>query len=752
MKIARLAKVLEASKEIKRQTTVSKRNSRADNTKTKKKDSKTTLDFKKLKKTKTMSPFSSPSPKKRSIRSPVFKEKNPSKIMINKYAKKLSQQVDFQNKLNNENNSFLYTNNSNLLLLNNSNFTLFDKINPAKNLLLNQKSSNSNKQSSLDEMVEEEESISYIEMIKRDHILIFEENGRNEVNRDAHSENGCHNFKNPIKLELEKFCLDNVLELEDLLNEKEELIVLEDKKNSPENKTIKQAALLAGFVKDAIHNLRRSEELKLTNEEETGNKNIEKTDEKLDLSIFSKLRKISVPENLTNIGKKKNIFSFLKGKKKQIESSLSNGIKQAQDNIENINKNEKIQAADKFISLVVKQTLNLSNKESSSFHSEIGSKNHSKLHTNILQNENAQLLSRKETLNRDSLLKFQNEYSRKNSVKPLEMDGQNPEDEIEKKIHEHEENPNLEEILTELLTHKLVILVMLLLISLPVIDLDYINTFLWTPDQTPTVQNFCLNSLDNLFSQALIDPNYLYGINKILTACISVSLDGNSFDGPNMDDPYFYYFNFSQYDPYNQIAQLYINTSYAYLIPNVTYQHYRLQYIELNWRDSQNYVHDYFIPNDNSNSTIEYIYSTNAVLFLSCLLDILKAIFIALILILGSYIFSKDVHFLVILPLDKILTRLQFYLSNSDTFNEELDLVQIDLNTNLDPQAAYKRALLILDEQKGRNIELLDKTLETYEIDKSFKVLIKLISVSIGKSSIIIIFNMIFSLTGHIKF
>jgi hypothetical protein len=77
------------------------------------------------------------------------------------------------------------------------------------------------------------------------------------------------------------------------------------------------------------------------------------------------------------------------------------------------------------------------------------------------------------------------------------------------------------------------------------------------------------------------------------------------------------------------------------------------------------------------------------------------------------------------------MTRLKIYLSNTDSLNEEIDVRNID---KLDLRTAYERALLLID-KNNKDQTIIFKKNETNTIDNNIKILINLISISIGKPS-----------------
>ncbi len=295
---------------------------------------------------------------------------------------------------------------------------------------------------------------------------------------------------------------------------------------------------------------------------------------------------------------------------------------------------------------------------------------------------------------------------------------------------EDEEKMSLEEILSMKMTQKLVLLIMVLLMILPIFDIDYINAFIYLPSELPTIQKYCLNLINKSTLKSIENPIYLDNLSRYFIWCVNLSEDGLEIS-PEHPSPYFYYFNFSQYDAFNNLTQKYsAKEQFINIIPNVTYAHKDYEDMKINKRAGSNYFKGSFLVNEN-NSAISFVYNNNTQLFLDSFLNIIKVLFIAAILLIGSYIFGSDINTLVTIPIDKAIFRLQIMLSNTDSWGEDIDLENLD---GLDIKSAYKKALLLID-LKEKNSRKKKGKLETTKIDNNIKVLINLVSISVGKPS-----------------
>ncbi len=329
---------------------------------------------------------------------------------------------------------------------------------------------------------------------------------------------------------------------------------------------------------------------------------------------------------------------------------------------------------------------------------------------------------------------------------------------------------NLEEKMTKRMTQKLILIIMTLLIFFPILDASYINIFLYDNEEMSTVHKFCLNGIDDAFTKSIENLKYIKAIQKIFTRCIDLAEDGSSLmeleaDYNSSDEqvlnipayrmlsgggggasnlnlshhvlspfpPYFYYFNFSSYENYHLLLEIIDGqpnkSHYLQFIPNETWQHVDYDYITYYEYKGFSYFRSYFSNDDISNSTIEFVYNNKANQMLQSILNILKVVIIGIVLIGGSLLFTDLITYYVVRPLDKVMTRLEFYLNNTDSLNEEIEKDSID---KMDITSAYKKALLLIND-KEREKKFLSTNNETYELDSTIKVLINLIAVSLGK-------------------
>ena len=76
------------------------------------------------------------------------------------------------------------------------------------------------------------------------------------------------------------------------------------------------------------------------------------------------------------------------------------------------------------------------------------------------------------------------------------------------------------------------------------------------------------------------------------------------------------------------------------------------------------------------------------------------------------------------------MTRLKIYINNTDSLSEEINADSVGKG---DLRSTYEKALLLLDQRESNIVKKKKRNDETEVIDRSIKVIINLISMSIGK-------------------
>lgn len=579
------------------------------------------------------------------------------------------------------------------------------------------------------------ERTSRITKIRREQIEIFDNNGMNQyIESGAFSDGENLEWKNPVKLEMDNFLEKNAIDLDDLINDRS-LILIHD---NPVKKKPKQANLLFGLVQKALDKTNPNHAKKvhfslldlLKEKINTSNANGRRRSSKFHNPIL--LNNNHIPKNNT-----------INTHKSSHRSHNHNNVEEVRSNIPLNEKDEtKSKKKNIFKIMLKKKKLNSNNadKENKDDKGKLAPVNlllNDINADNISDNVNAVTVVHNHKKNGVTVFGDYKELKKENDEENMQTLKKTKSKIEEKRKKYHREKKTLQDILSEKLTQKLVTLMMVLLVVVPVLDSNYLSTFLDTPDSEGTVQFYCLRLIDEMSLHAMKDSVYLTGLSNVFASCIDISESGDKMNSANTgtEEPFFLFFNFSDYNPFLTLKEKYQNTNYSDLIPNITYTHPDYTYMVQNKREEYNYMTRNYNSLNNDSWTIEYVYNNNQENNLDSLLNIIKVVYIAILLITGSFMFSNDINFYVTLPLDKAMTRLQVYLNNTDSWSDEIDMKNLD---KMDVKVAYKKALLMIDEKKNKNGThkgVLAKKMETNEIDRNIQILINLVSISIGKPS-----------------
>ena len=582
-----------------------------------------------------------------------------------------------------------------------------------------------------------------VENIRENNIDIFDLDEQKDD--DLRSER-CHTeYENPLKLDLNHFLERNAINLEDLLFD-QMIVVIQEKKQGP-----RKSIILKDFVRQNFDDFFSKEE---QDSSSGSNLNDSHSNTSKDDKSSVEKTKITSPNVVMTDQKEtieeENLFTKLLLQRENTNLKLID-VKQSTD--------DKSKESFSDLKSISEKQSRRSSSQMKSNKSELNNKSlpyssnyDARLHV-ALTNE---ALNVKTEINDQMERELQSQSFRRSS-------GQvnNPSTQLTEK--EDEEKESLEEKLTKKMTRKLISLILILLVFIPIFDASYIGMFIYDSSEVPTVPNYCLNSLDDAFTKSLTNLDYIGSINKIFSACLDLAEDGSSIKADNaapvsssneshqrllnsagaVDEhhvvspypPYFYYFNFSSYDNYYSLLDI-INAQanasfYLKFLPNVSYQHPDYDYILHYEYSGYSYFRSYFSNEDNSNSTIEFVYNNNSEQYVQSILNIIKVVVVGFMLIGGSYFFTDLINYYVVRPLDKVMTRLEFYLNNTDSLNEEIEKDSIK---QMDVKLAYKKALLMIEDKQSEN-KFLSTNNETYELDNKIKMLINLISISIGKQS-----------------
>lgn len=629
----------------------------------------------------------------------------------------------------NFNNSSSQDLNSKILLLNNCNLTLFNVTNNINNqILINPEYFlNQNKKFSEDaDHIEKIDSLSSNreEFNERDapcveYEIKLEEldlDDLNFINKDIKSENGDRKYKNPLKTELEIFLKINAIELEDLFDKHVVLIGEKNFNNKKRRST---------FCKGINHFLNKIEQIGEVkaeiNQSAMDSKSSERSQSSLSFSQEEK-SKISKHSSFNCSNQDDTDFRNLKIKdKKNSEISGKNSDRQ-------------------MIQKLSPMTSEFSNKQLNFLDDD---QEEQKLIKNPIQNGggNFSVVMEQVALEDKQIQKLHQSSKISKRRKTVELNPDRIKEAIKPSIQNNkpkkpECTETVEDKLTSSLANKLVLVIMMILVIVPVLDQDYIDEIRFTADEIPSLFRYCLEGLDLSFVESIKDLRYLKTLNLIYKNCIDLTENGFHFSEiENKDNltnvkPFFYNINFTEYPLYQTLYKIAAsNESLRLLIPEIAYQHPNWEMIKNSGRENYNFVTKIYYP-DESDSKISLIYNNSTEGKLSAYLNILKILFIAIILLSGVYFFSNDIQVNVTIHLDKITTRIRNYLDNTDSLSENIQDNPSDCN---DIRSAYQKALLVLEEKQGSTKSRKDD--EIYVIDQNIKIIINLISISIGKPS-----------------
>jgi hypothetical protein len=629
------------------------------------------------------------------------------------------------------------------------------------------------------DIVENNEEFSYVEQIRHEHIDILDEEEKIKIENQIYSEREIDYYCNPLQRELDAFLEKNAIDVAELIEDKS-LILIDEKENTYNNhfpkKLMKKFSLIRTVTKKSLDDInvtcdKSPEQNKIKNDgiisypdnrilkSPTNKKHSYVPQNKVfklennfsDFSDFNRFKLRNSNTLKSSVNKLDNILEEeIEIKSKipvPIKSKLLRKSTYSNDKIimnDSYTKNMRNKLMKKFsINDVIKEqeddfkieeknniSSSLSKSHFSSSCDSVPIKNFGTIKTEEF------FLTRKDTFS--SLVKLpsassKGSFNHKNKIQKNNLVLIKKNNIKKKTLKEPEGHQSLQETLNYKLTSKLVILIMFLMVVFPILDPDYIDLILGSSNDNSTVESFCVNSLDNAFLNTIENLTYLPVLQKYWLNCLDAAEDGSSIkESNNTLYPFFILFNFTNYMPYYQLRKILEEKNINLTsLPVEIYSHTYYEYLTKHKRSNLNYKKRVFENGDSFNSTINFVYNNNITINVESLLNLLKIVFISMFLLTGCLIFSNDIHYFVIIPLDKVMTRLKLYLNNTETLNEEID-IENDGKTDL--QSAYQKALLLLD-KKGQDQKITYKKNETNEIDKNIMVLINLISISIGKPS-----------------
>lgn len=274
------------------------------------------------------------------------------------------------------------------------------------------------------------------------------------------------------------------------------------------------------------------------------------------------------------------------------------------------------------------------------------------------------------------------------------------------------------EKLTESINRKVVLIIMLLLISLPILDSEYISSFLYTDDRLGTSSSFCIGSINTFFNHSLKNPSGLIMIKRMINSCISYTAEGQKY-------PILLKLIFSEYPLYQNMSNIYTNNVYSNYLPQKVYTYANIDHIETTMREGRDYQYKQSsIINDTEIYIQSYVNNIESSK-LAAFIGLFRTLYISIVLIIASLIFTNDINIYVIKPIDIITAKLHLFIKNHDLIYK-IDPLNIDIDA---------KSIVLLQNRENKMKDPNIKKLETYYIEKLIKRLIKLVSQSIGKPS-----------------
>lgn len=268
----------------------------------------------------------------------------------------------------------------------------------------------------------------------------------------------------------------------------------------------------------------------------------------------------------------------------------------------------------------------------------------------------------------------------------------------------HGRHFNLQKNLSEKIIRKVVIIVLMIIVILPIIDLQSVLNYVYSESELLSKNRYCYDQITKFISAAKTDSVYLYGLNMTLKHCFT--------NESKEDDTFIALLNFTSHSDYMTLRSKNheINLPSELKIDNLQ------QYLEFK-RPSSFYINVSDL--EDLNNVIVMIYDNSILAKTTYLLNIVRTVVVAFVLILSAIFFNRDVITYVIIPLDKIFSRLDYYLNDFDQYmidEQDLELLRLNGPDTIKDNRALKT-----------------NKLETQLIEMTLKKLVSLISISIGK-------------------
>jgi hypothetical protein len=254
---------------------------------------------------------------------------------------------------------------------------------------------------------------------------------------------------------------------------------------------------------------------------------------------------------------------------------------------------------------------------------------------------------------------------------------------MNKKFHKHSK---IEKTLTSTLSNKVILIVLVLLVISPMLELEFIHS-LDSSYSKKEVITYCINVLNSLLLHS-ITLNRFLGINFNVHFNKCIELSESEYIGAEKDKiPFIYYLNFTQLFAYKNLIkqEQQLQISLDPLIKNGVYIHPDFYLLEQKRQDAD-YIYYYYTdtlsPNSLGDSYVEAIISNDQITKITCICEILKIVFIDILVISWGILINRDIYKNVIQQLNNIFTNLQEYFNgNEENFFKNL---KVSKNSDMD--------------------------------------------------------------------
>jgi len=235
------------------------------------------------------------------------------------------------------------------------------------------------------------------------------------------------------------------------------------------------------------------------------------------------------------------------------------------------------------------------------------------------------------------------------------------------------QNLKLDKKLTRNFTNRLVIIINLIIVTLTIVDLDFIFEIVHPLNEQPNFHFICLDLMYLYMNLTVHNPEkYFQSFNTTVETCLyskpyllNYPSERNQVNLMPENLEFFMWINFTHL----QIFDNFNNKTNNFFFQNKIWElNGTTEYLG-SLRESQDYYVERYYFADEDYVTF-YSYKRHLTR-LTHTLDMLKAIFVAFILIYGNLLFTSDINFYIISPIENIFKRLNLIF-------KAIDIVKIE--------------------------------------------------------------------------